>query len=66
MDNSDRILTDTERSLLIAVNGEPWFAELNDESLLWILSEKLIRETIGRNERTEELIRIRNGVHDEF
>ena len=63
---SDRILTDAERDLLIALNGEPNLNMLGDGDLLAFLTEDLIRSTLGNNEHTEYLLNIRKENELEF
>jgi len=60
------LLTMSERTLLIAMNKEPRFRGLNNEDLLYMLTEEIIRSTLGNSERTEELLRIKKEMENEF
>jgi len=59
-------LTQTERALLETVNEEQRFADLSDEDLIFFMSERTIRETLGNNERAKELIQEKRRILSEF
>jgi len=59
-------LTQAERALLETVNREQRFTDLSDEDLIFFISERLIKETLGNNDRAKELIQEKRRILSEF
>jgi len=59
-------LTKNERALLLTINGEPKFGNIDDDDLIFFIPESLICDTLGDNDRTKEIIEEKRRMLSEF